>query len=73
MVSTDTIIFYVISLLNSGDSSLRFGMTRRKGWHAKMPGGSSLASSSRGHGTSRWAAARPWREAAGKQGFGGGF
>ena len=29
MVSTDAILFYVISLLNSGDSSLRFGMTRR--------------------------------------------
>jgi hypothetical protein len=27
MVSTDAILFYVISLLNSGDSSLRFGMT----------------------------------------------
>ena len=27
MVSTDAILFYVIPLLNSGDSSLRFGMT----------------------------------------------
>jgi hypothetical protein len=27
MLSADAILFYVISLLNSGDSSLRFGMT----------------------------------------------
>ena len=27
MVSTDAILFYVISLLNSGDSSLALGMT----------------------------------------------
>jgi len=27
MVSNDAILFYVISLLNQGDSSLRFGMT----------------------------------------------